>query len=221
MNNKKIVDNIRLLCETNQISVSQLERELFMSPGLISRWNKNLPTLDRIYDIASYFSVPMETIVGNASENENGTKSRNINRLLSVLYRQSINAEVEWDVLNPVVPLPILNDNILSYLITSNQQDVFYCPINEGYFFFVMDYTSNTECELRLYVLPDSNSIPELRCTDTEKLTQLYTYLKKRLSKKLNSIKTDNFINEFITSYSATENIALLSPSDSKSVVNQ
>lgn len=219
MNNKKIVENIRLLCEANHLSVSQLERELFMSPGLISRWNKNMPTLDRIYDIASFFSVPMEAIVGNATEDEKTNRNKNINRLLSVLYRRSIDAEIDWDVLIPNDLPPTLKDDTLTYIMTNKQQDIFYCSINEGYFFFVINYTTNTESELQLYVLPNSNSIPELRCEDTEKLTPLYTYLNKRLLKKLNSIKTDNYIDAFINSYSTSENITLLN--GNKNAVNQ
>lgn len=203
MDNGKIVENIRLLCDKHGISVSQLERSLFMSQGLISRWTKNMPTLDRIMDIAAFFSVPIEAIVGDASKSEESNR-KNVNRLLSILYDKSINAEIEWDVLDPTnLPLD-LQDNTMSHIVTSKQQDVFYSSVNEGYFFLVIDYTSSEETKLFLYVLPTLYSFPELCCSDTQKLNSLYTYLSRRLQKKLNSIKTDNFINDFIDTYSAS-----------------
>lgn len=203
MDNRKIVDNIRLLCEENNISVSQLERALFMSPGLISRWVKNMPTLDRILDVASYFSVPVEAIVGSISKADES--SRNISRLLPILYNKSVNVEIEWVVLNPACPPTEWNDTVMPCIITNSQQDAFYCSVHEGYFVFVIDYTDSEEMKLLLYVLPSSHSTPELRCSDTRKLTPLYTYLSRRLQKQLNSIKTDNFINQFIDSYTLSD----------------
>lgn len=64
MDNKQLVKSIRQLCKNNDIAISQLENNLNFGAGLISRWNKNSPSIDKIIDIADYFHVSLDEVVG-------------------------------------------------------------------------------------------------------------------------------------------------------------
>lgn len=195
MNNQTLVNNIKNICKEKNISVSTLERELFMSPGLISRWAKTTPTLDRVLDIASYLQVSLDDLTGNNTEKN--SNDRTTNHLLLKLYKETTNAEIDWEIFNPNNADECLTTQIISSLVADNCMDCFYCNVNGGSFIITITY-NNTQNELSLYALADQNSRPVLQCCNNAKLFDLYDYLLKRLSNQLNSMKTNNFINNFL-----------------------
>ena len=64
MDNKLLVNSIRELCKKNKISISKLESDLNFGAGLISRWAKSSPSIDKIIDIADYFHISLDEVVG-------------------------------------------------------------------------------------------------------------------------------------------------------------
>ena len=64
MNNERMIETIRELCKKNNITPTKLEEELGFSQGLISRWKDKTPNIDRIIDIADYFHVSLDEVVG-------------------------------------------------------------------------------------------------------------------------------------------------------------
>ena len=64
MDNKLLVNSIRELCKKNKISISKLECDLNFGAGLISRWIKSSPSIDKIVDIADYFHISLDEVVG-------------------------------------------------------------------------------------------------------------------------------------------------------------
>lgn len=64
MDNNIIVDSIKKLCKDKNITVSQLEKEIGLSQGLVSKWMNTTPSLDKIVDIADYFHVSIDEVVG-------------------------------------------------------------------------------------------------------------------------------------------------------------
>lgn len=64
MDNEKLIESIKNICKNNNITVTKLEEELGMSQGLIGRWAKSDPSLSKIVDIADYFHVFLDEVVG-------------------------------------------------------------------------------------------------------------------------------------------------------------
>ncbi len=219
MDNKLLVNNIRKICHEQSIPISKMEQDLFMSPGLISRWSKNIPTLDRIMDVANYLSVTLDTLTSSCSQSTK--QDRTLSLLISSLYEQSINFDIDWDVLNPLHQPTDISPETIDFFSTQSDTDCFYCSKYEGYFFMTVRHLHSGESILSLYVLADASSTPELRCSDSDKLFQLYEYLNKRLARQLNAIKTDLFIHKVIStssepaSESTTDKIKILSTSSS------
>ena len=89
MNNEKLVKSIKELCKKNNISVSQLETELNFSPSLISRWKDKNPNIDRLIDIADYFHVSLDEVVGY-TQNTN-------DEFLNKLYEQTAKGSIAWE----------------------------------------------------------------------------------------------------------------------------
>ena len=89
MDNEQLVKSIRQLCKNKNIAISQLENELNFGAGLISRWNKNSPSIDKIVDIANYFHVSLDEVVGY---------KQNLNdEFLNKLHEQTENDSITWE----------------------------------------------------------------------------------------------------------------------------
>lgn len=66
-NNDLLVKNIKKKCEEQGISISELERKLNFSHGLVSRWTKSeiVPGLDKLESIAKYFQITIDALLYN------------------------------------------------------------------------------------------------------------------------------------------------------------
>ena len=58
-----IYENIRNLCDREQISVSRLERETGLSNGTIYRWKQSDPTVGRLKLVADRFGVTVDDLL--------------------------------------------------------------------------------------------------------------------------------------------------------------
>lgn len=88
MDNNIIVDSIKKLCKDKSITVSQLEKEIGLSQGLVSKWMNTTPSLDKIIDIADYFHVSLDEVVGY---------NQNLNdEFLNKLYHQTEEKLIYW-----------------------------------------------------------------------------------------------------------------------------
>lgn len=89
MDNNIIVDSIKKLCKDKSITVSQLEKEIGLSQGLVSKWMNTTPSLDKIVDIADYFHVSLDEVVGY---------KQNLNdEFLNKLHEQTENDSITWE----------------------------------------------------------------------------------------------------------------------------
>lgn len=64
MDNEKMLNSIKKLCNKNNISLSKLEKDIGLSQGLLSKWRSTTPSLEKLIDIAKYFSVSLDEVVG-------------------------------------------------------------------------------------------------------------------------------------------------------------
>lgn len=219
MNSSLLINNIRDLCKNNKVSISKLEADLLLSPGLISRWNKNMPSLDKIADIADYFGVTIDELLGRSSRS---TGPASPGRFILLLYRQSIHGETVWDILNPQFPPNELSNVTFPKVFFDNLYCSFYAAYQNGFFILTASHTSDKTPKLALYVLPDIYSHCECVCSDMDQLTRLYELLELRFRRQLNAMKAHNLINSYIQetdSAESTENekIAILRDIDNAS----
>nr|WP_302600232.1 helix-turn-helix transcriptional regulator [uncultured Cellulosilyticum sp.] len=59
-----IVDRIKQLCASKSTNMANLERELGLSKGSISKWSKSSPNSDSLPKIADYFHVSVDYLLG-------------------------------------------------------------------------------------------------------------------------------------------------------------
>lgn len=58
-----IVENIKSLCKTRNITIPKLELEIGLSKGSIYNWDKNSPSIDKIQKVAEYFKVSTDYLI--------------------------------------------------------------------------------------------------------------------------------------------------------------
>lgn len=63
-----VYDRIQELCDTNNITVTALERELGFGKGLIRTWKTGSPKYENIRKVADYFGVDVADITGEGSD---------------------------------------------------------------------------------------------------------------------------------------------------------
>ncbi len=163
MNNEQIVNSIRSICKEHNITVTKLEETLSMSQGLISRWNKSDPSLSKIIDIADYFNLSLDDVVGY----KNSTDDKFIDKLVS----ETINNKIKWsNYTNPneqvkqyfgiSIPAFFEKKDTNEYLETHKEVSYF-TQINNGYVsiygFYETDKIKNP-IEIKLFIQPDNNS---------------------------------------------------------------
>ena len=62
-----LVERIRVLARQRDLSLPQLEVELGLGNGTISRWKASSPNTDKLQKIADYFNVSMDYLLGRES----------------------------------------------------------------------------------------------------------------------------------------------------------
>lgn len=200
MNNIQMVENIKKLCAQKNMTISQLEKMLNLSNGLISRWKKTTPSLDIIIDIARFFNVTIDSIIG---EKINTESDYTIHKLINLLYQETHHLKIEWNVLDINNP-PIKFTKIIYDILNHEESDYYYVTHEKGCFILGRKYTNSIN-ELILLALPDSNSTPLLICDDYNQLIKLFELVSNNLQSKLNELKVGNFINSFLETYNASE----------------
>lgn len=209
MDNGLLVKSIRNLCKKNKVAVSQLENELNYGAGLISRWNKNSPSIDKIVDIANYFHVSIDEVVGY-----------NINfddTFLKELISRTENQVVTWegyDDNSETIP-KVYSESIPQNLIFDSNEDYdryisqfkdlsYYTRINDGYIVIYARYMNQEIVKpivLRLFIQPTNDSDLIYQKYNMEQLTTLWLKIIYSLNESApNEIKAEIFKSDFINS---------------------
>lgn len=77
-----LVDRIRALANQRDMSLPQLEVELGLGNGTISRWRSSSPNTDKLQRIADYFNVSIDYLLGR-DITLNKRDQQNINEILA------------------------------------------------------------------------------------------------------------------------------------------
>lgn len=83
-NSRRVVDTIKQLCKENNIKISDLENNLGLSKGNISRWTQSCPNAIKVlYDMADILNTSVDYILGTyVDQNTNNNKADTLNQLI-------------------------------------------------------------------------------------------------------------------------------------------
>lgn len=200
MDNEKMIESIRTLCKDNNISPTKLEEDLKFSQGLISRWKDKTPSIDKIVDIANYFNVSLDEVIG---------RNKTDDKFLKILTEQTQNNKIKWHNKNTDISnnLKIYNRFNLDFdMSDENDHEItFYTQYNQGYISIYSYYRYNdisNPIDLILFIQPSSDSdyIPQQYCKD--EIITLYLKILYNLGNEApDEIKAEELKNLFIKEY--------------------
>ncbi len=64
-----VLEKIQNLCKENDITISQLEKELQFGRGTLYKWANSSPTSDKLLKVAQYFSISVDYLLENDTSN--------------------------------------------------------------------------------------------------------------------------------------------------------
>ena len=62
-----LLDRIKLLATTHQMTMAELERKLDFSNGSLRKWGSSMPSGDKIEKVADYFNVSTDYLLGRTN----------------------------------------------------------------------------------------------------------------------------------------------------------
>lgn len=208
MNNEQIVNSIKALCQERNITITKLEETLGMSQGLISRWNKSDPSLSKIIDIANYFKVSLDEIVGNNNNN---------NVFLNALTQKTTLNLMQWNSYSPKNTSMLFSNMTINdfrpkdlYPTFEEEEIIFYSYYNDSIIILYSLYNKfklYTPLNLTLYIIPTKKSKAVPQNYLTEELLSLYLKVLNVIHSKdaPDEIKTEEFKHSFVLEFEKKE----------------
>lgn len=77
MDNMSILDQIKSLCKEHDMTVSVLESNLHLPKNTIYQWRTRTPGVDRLVEIADYFNVSIDYLLGRHFNKSNNLVEKN------------------------------------------------------------------------------------------------------------------------------------------------
>lgn len=209
MDNELLVKTIRTLCKDNNISVSQLENDLNFGAGLISRWTKSSPSLDKIIDIADYFHVTLDEVVGR---NQKTIDDENQD-FISLLTKLTQDHEIQWsnyfsipyDERKTIILPEEYNVILKDFSVFPDEQrkmDKIIAKYNNGYFilscYLIIINNMISKYEFFFYIQPPNESKPVYQSCNQEQLLDLYKKIVFLIYGSSAEMEADEFKKEII-----------------------
>lgn len=69
-----MLDKIKALCKEKKTSVAKLEKQLGFGNGVIGRWDKSVPSYERLAAVANALDVSVAYLTGETDDPSAGTK---------------------------------------------------------------------------------------------------------------------------------------------------
>lgn len=210
MDNEKMIESIRTLCKINNISPTKLEEELNFSQGLISRWKDKTPSLDKIVDIADYFNVTIDEVVGRDKDSIN-------NEFIKALYNKTANKEIQWNIYDKSVDESgikqyseyasydsFISEDNYEYYCETHKQKSYYFEYCNGYIsiYAMYEYHDVTNPnDLKLFIQPDIQAESIEQPYDISELLPLWLKVLTSLDEKApDEIRAEDLKQQFIAS---------------------
>lgn len=206
MNNEQIVNSIRAICKEHGITITKLEETLGMSQGLISRWSKSDPSLSKIIDIATYFNISLDEVIGYS----NIINDKFIQKLLSQTadetlkwYNYSNNDNPPKQYFEPLDYNNFLCQEDADDYFNNHTELSYYTYINDGYISIYCYYAYDnikTPIDIKLFIQPNDNAALIFQDYTREQLIPLWLKILYTLNEDApDEIKAEELKNAFIS----------------------
>lgn len=201
MDNKIVVSSIKRLCKSNNITVGELEKTIGLSQGLVSKWLKTTPSLDKIIDIADYFHVPLDEVIGRNQYDIS-------DEFFKSLYEKTSDKSIQWTLGQGLikqgyaVKLYDRRDRFELYNDDEWEQTAYVTKFNDGYILmYAFHYYSQIlePEELKLFIQPSDESFLVEQYYEQNDLLKLWIKILNNLGDEVpDEIKAEDLKNSFV-----------------------
>ncbi|HIY02612.1 MAG TPA: helix-turn-helix domain-containing protein [Candidatus Blautia faecipullorum] len=80
--------SVKRLCDQQDVTITQLEKDLGFSPGSMTKWRQSAPSIEKVIAVSKYFRVTIDELCGIKTE-KNDEKLQNL-----ISYTKQ--KEIQW-----------------------------------------------------------------------------------------------------------------------------
>lgn len=211
LDNKVLIENIKRLCEEHDIKITNLEKELGFGAGIISRWGNDAdPSLSKIIQIAEFFNVSLDDIIGYGYIVND--------KFLEKLISQTANKSIQWNLYNnmneyqpkqyfdaDIYNYEFLDQNDINNFLETNKEISYYYKVNNGYisiYGFYQCHDIINPKEIKLFIQPDYESELIEQDYSYDQLKVLWLKILYNMKNDApDEIKAEEFKNNFINGF--------------------
>lgn len=202
-----LTDNIRMQCKKQHLSITNMERELGFSPGLISRWTKSKtsPAFDKIYEIAEYLKVSIDDLLRDRSVDgelgEKITEFRNEFKEERILEQGILSPNLKWCDIREDETFScrnISNDVLFENFQMYQRHYCYYTEVGTGilYLSIMTDNLEKTSLVNLFVQYEEGGKLEKVKVSEIKK-RQLLEIVNPSLRKELYSESKEKFFEEF------------------------
>ena len=193
MDNELLVKSIRETCKENNITPSQLENELGFGAGLISRWSKSSPSLDKIIDIADYFKISIDELIGRKID----STFLEEDSFLFTLMKFTKDKSLIWNIDKNYLIKEICNQSYEDIFgIYKYDAEIYNTSLNESQ--YNIYYGKMDDIDIALYIRPDNNSIPVLQNYSSDSLEDIWYEIRKKYKGIPDELKAEKIKSQIV-----------------------
>lgn len=205
MENELLKNNIKRICREKGITVRQLELQLGLASGTLSRINSTSPSINRVASIAKALGVTIDELVyGDKKANDEQMPiSEEKRALVDKIIKKTKNDSLIWKILDVKSydnDANIIRDNICNYEIYSDNE-VYFASVGENYFVFQIeynDYFDPASSELRLFTLASNDTKPVILVSLIPYLMPLYKLISEKVINDTRRKTSGNIVDDFM-----------------------
>lgn len=173
MQREELVKNIKKICAYKGVSIRDMEQALEFSPGLISRWTRMSPSVEKVIKVAEFLGVSLNALVsGQTEENRNDFVER--------LCEKTREGKLEWFLCGSENPFSFPVNELKE--MQDGKNVCCYCRYRDGFFLLASAVNGEEEIEdICLYLLPNRQQKPVRYEIDGDELLPLYDIVRTHL----------------------------------------
>lgn len=201
MDNELLVKSIREACSKRNISPSKLESELGFGAGLISRWTKSSPSLDKIVDIADYLNFSIDELIGrnNKEHQENDFNLNFIKALIKFTKSKNFTwTEVEKSYIKN-------SKHYKKFNIHNDIIELYKTCFDEAVIYLLCQYSSSSagieNPEINIYIQPENKSKLLEHVCDVQFKEDLWLEIRKTIKGIPDELKARNIKKQIINMF--------------------
>lgn len=128
-----LVERIRCVCKEKGVSIAQMEKDFDWSQGVISRWTKNSPSIDKVMEVIHYLKVDYVTILGELEFLDQGQED--VKEISEKLFDETEAGRIEWELCKK----DFKHKEIQSFLKQNEKCKVYAALYDKVYFLLILN----------------------------------------------------------------------------------